>query len=94
MLAEAGADDPGGPPAARGFGAVAPAAELREVLQRLHGGLAAVVGVDSGLEVTPDGPAGEVRVGVLAEAHRWRVAGRRGATLLLVPQAGPGSGAP
>ncbi len=94
VLAQAGADDPAHGPAARGFGAVAPAAELRAVLERLLGHRTPVEEVGGCLEVAPAGPAEEVRVGVLAEAHRWQVAARKEAVLVLAPQPGPAPEAP
>ena len=97
VLAQAGADDPADGAAHRGFGHVASAPELRGVLRRLLADRASVEVVGGLLEVRGPGaadPVDELRVGVLAAAHRWRVARLGSDALRLEPQDDPGSRAP
>ena len=100
VLAQAGADDRAGGAVHRGFGAVASAAELQAVLGRLLAGRASVAVADGLLQVRglgsadPAADVDEVRVGVLAAAHRWRVARVEDGALLLEPQHERGSRAP
>ena len=99
VLAQAGGADPADGVPGRGFGAVAAAAELRVVLARVLGERASVQDLDDLLEVRwSAGGAGrgadEARVGVLAAAHRWRVARQDTDFLLLAPQHGRDRRAP
>lgn len=90
LLVEAGVED--AVAAGRGFGAVAPAVELQEVLTRLLGDRAEVEVGDGSVEVRcdrPVDPADGVRLGVLAAAHRWRVDRRTPTGLVLVPHGAP-----
>jgi coenzyme F420-0:L-glutamate ligase/coenzyme F420-1:gamma-L-glutamate ligase len=93
VLAESGADEG---PAGRGFGTAAEPGELRAVLDRLLAGRASVQLVEGRLEVRTSRPAAtdEVRIGVLAAAHRWRVDRRERDVLVLARDDEPGAGAP
>jgi coenzyme F420-0:L-glutamate ligase/coenzyme F420-1:gamma-L-glutamate ligase len=84
VLAGAGVEDP--VVVGRGFGASAGAAELGDVLIRLLGSRAVVAVSDGQVEVRsrePVDPADDVRIGLLAAAHRWRVVRRDAAGLVL-----------
>ncbi len=91
VIAQAGLDEHG--VAGRGFGAVADPAEVRQAVAALLGRRAAVEVRGTGVAVFPRDrldPADDVRLGLLAVAHRWRAAGRDGTTLILEPQDRPG----
>ena len=96
VLSAAGADDEA-TSAGRGFGAVATAAEVQAVLSRLLADRAVVVADAGRVEVRSSvrgsctrTAADELRIGVLAAAHRWQVERSDGATVLLAPQDGAG----
>jgi coenzyme F420-0:L-glutamate ligase / coenzyme F420-1:gamma-L-glutamate ligase len=93
VLEEASAGDG---PAGRGFGAVAEPGELRAVLTRLLADPRSVLEAGGRLEVRCDeaSAADEVRVRVLAAAHRWRVDRREGDVLVLARDDGSAPGAP
>jgi coenzyme F420-0:L-glutamate ligase / coenzyme F420-1:gamma-L-glutamate ligase len=91
VLAEAGVEEPRA--TGRGFGAVAAASEVRDALERLLGSRAAVDVRDARVEVRRTGPvdpADDVRVRVLAAAHRWTVTQRDERSFVLAHQDHPG----
>jgi coenzyme F420-0:L-glutamate ligase/coenzyme F420-1:gamma-L-glutamate ligase len=95
VLAEAGVED--ARTTGRGFGAVAGPSEVREALVRLLGTRATVDVRDTRVEVRSTGPVDpgdDVRVRVLAAAHRWTVARGGDGSFVLAEEDVTGSATP